>query len=107
RLVDEHRDELFVLGDVRQDALDREQPLEALDAIGLRLEDLGHAADVDAVEQPVFSELDRLLQADRPKDPECETGLSISRGASLKEKRAARRACAVGEKPGDVGEGTT
>ena len=32
RLVDEHADELFVLRDVRQDALDRDEPLEALDA---------------------------------------------------------------------------
>ena len=38
------------------------QPLEALDAERLGLEHLGHAADVDAIEQQVFSELDRLLQ---------------------------------------------
>ena len=62
RLVDEHRDELFVLSDVRQDALDGEQTLEALDAEGFRLPNLGHAADVDAVEELVLSELDRLLQ---------------------------------------------
>ena len=38
------------------------QPLEALDAEGLGLEDLGHAADVDALEEVVLSERDGLLQ---------------------------------------------
>ena len=50
RLLDEHADELFVLRDVRQDALDRDEPLEALDAERLRAEHLGHAADVDPLE---------------------------------------------------------
>src|SRR5262249_44709747 len=62
RLVDEHRDEFFIFGDVRQNALDGEQALEALDPEGFRLPHLGHAPDVDAVEEPIFSELDRLLQ---------------------------------------------
>ena len=44
RLVDEHRDELFVLRDARQDALERDDALEALDADGLGLEYLGHAS---------------------------------------------------------------
>src|SRR5581483_74967 len=66
RLVDEHGDEFFIFGDVRQDALDGEQALEALDAERLGLEYLGHAADVDAVEQVVFPELDRLLQRALP-----------------------------------------
>src|SRR5438034_7319476 len=35
RLVDEHLDELFVLGDGREDALDRDQLFKALDADGL------------------------------------------------------------------------
>ena len=56
RLVDEHLDELFVLGDGREDALDRDQLFEALDADGLGLVDLGHPADVDAVEQEILSE---------------------------------------------------
>ena len=62
RLVDEHRDELVVLGDVRQDALDGDQALEALDAEGLRLEDLGHPPDVDPLEEVVLAERDGLLQ---------------------------------------------
>jgi hypothetical protein len=65
RLVDEHRDELLVLGDVRQDAFDGEQPLEALDAEGLGLEYLGHASDVDPLEEVVLAERDGFLQCDR------------------------------------------
>ena len=38
------------------------QPLEALDAEGLRAEHLGHAADVDPLEQVILAEGDRLLQ---------------------------------------------
>ena len=62
RLVDEHRDELFVLGDVRQDALDGQQTLEPLDAECLGLEDLGHTSDVDPLEEVVLAERDGLLQ---------------------------------------------
>ena len=62
RLVDEHRDELFVLRDVRQDALDRQQALEALDAEGLGLEHLGHTSHVDPLEEVVLPEGDGLLQ---------------------------------------------
>ncbi len=62
RLVDEHRDELFVLGDVRQDALDGQQALEALHPECLRLEDLGHASDVDPFQEVVLPEGDGLLQ---------------------------------------------
>ena len=47
----------------RQDPLDRDDLLEALDAEGLGLEDLGHAADADAIEQEVFPEWDRLPQS--------------------------------------------
>ena len=49
-LLDEHADELFVLRDVRQDALDGDQTFEALDAERLRSEHLGHPADVDPLE---------------------------------------------------------
>ena len=61
RLVDEHRDELFVLRHRREDLLDREDALEALDAEGLGDEHLGHAADVDALEEQVLAEDGRLL----------------------------------------------
>ena len=54
RLVDEHRDELFVLRHRREDLLDGEDPLEALDAEGLGREDLRHATDVDALEEEVL-----------------------------------------------------
>jgi hypothetical protein len=43
RLVDEHLDEVAVLAHRRQDPLDRDDLLEALDAVALGLEDLGHA----------------------------------------------------------------
>ena len=51
RLVDEHRDELFVLGEMREDALDGEDALEAVLAGATRLVDLGHTARADALEQ--------------------------------------------------------
>jgi hypothetical protein len=67
RLVDEHLDELFVLRDVRKDPLHGHQPLEALHPVGLRPEDLGHAADIDALEQVVLAEWNGLLHgADQP-----------------------------------------
>ena len=62
RLVDEHRDELFVLGDVREDAFHREEALEALHAKGLRFEDFGHTSHVDPLKEVVLSERDGLLQ---------------------------------------------
>ena len=73
RLIDEHLDEVGVLGHRRQDALDGEDLLEALDAEGLGLEDLGHAADADALEQEVLAEWDRLPQLVRPAPPAHET----------------------------------
>src|SRR5262249_48348011 len=56
RLVDEHVDELLVGGEVREDALDDDDLLEASRARHLRLEDLGHAADRDAVQQDETAE---------------------------------------------------
>src|SRR5262249_4761568 len=46
---------------VRQDALDRDESLEALDAEGLRAKHLGHPTDVDALEQEVLAERSRLF----------------------------------------------
>jgi hypothetical protein len=63
RLVHEHVDELRVLGEPRQDALDDEDLLEALHAEALRLEHLGHAAFAEAFEKPIATE--RLLQPAR------------------------------------------
>ena len=72
-LIDEHLDEVGVLRHRRQDALDGEDLLEALDAEGLGLEDLGHAANADALEQDVLAEWDRLPQLGlAPSAHECE-----------------------------------
>ena len=49
--IDEHRDELLVLRDAGQDAFDGDESLKTFDTICLGLEDLGHTADVDALEQ--------------------------------------------------------
>jgi hypothetical protein len=53
RLVQEHLDEALLLGEVRQDALDGDALLEALDAGALGDEDLGHAARGEAFEHAV------------------------------------------------------
>ena len=50
RLVDKHLDEVAVLTHRREDPFDRDDLLEALHAVGLRFEDLGHAPDADAIE---------------------------------------------------------
>jgi hypothetical protein len=55
-LVHEEVDEALVLGQARQDALDDQDLLEALDTEALGLEDLGHAALAEALEQSVSSE---------------------------------------------------
>ena len=53
RLVDEHRDEVVVLGDRRQDALERDERAATRVASA---EDLGHAAGAQAPEELVMSE---------------------------------------------------
>ena len=53
RLVEEHRDEPLLLAEVRQDALDRDLLLEALDPGALGEEDLGHAARGEALDDAV------------------------------------------------------
>ena len=55
-LVHEHVHELLVVGEVGQDALDRQGLLEARDAAALGLEHLGHAPDRDPVEELVGAE---------------------------------------------------
>ena len=55
-LVHEHVEELLVVGEVGQDALQGHDLLEALDAGPLGLEDLGHAADRHPVEELVGPE---------------------------------------------------
>ena len=56
RLVDEHLDELIALGELREDALDDDDLLEALDAVALGLEDLGHAALAETFEKAIAPE---------------------------------------------------
>jgi tetratricopeptide (TPR) repeat protein len=51
--VHEHLDELGVLRELRQDALEHDDTLEAFDAERLGPVDLGHAAERDAIEQAV------------------------------------------------------
>ena len=57
RLVDEHLDEVVVLGEVREHALDRDQVRLPVRVEGLGPVDLGHAAERDAIEQMVAAEL--------------------------------------------------
>jgi hypothetical protein len=53
RLVLEHRDELFILRDVRKDAFHRNLSFETIGAVLDGLEHLGHTADADPLEQVV------------------------------------------------------
>ena len=57
RLVDEHLDEVVVLGEVREHALDRDEVRRAVRVERLRAIDLRHAAERDAIEQVVAAEL--------------------------------------------------
>ena len=54
-LVDEHLNEVRVLGHGRQDLLDRNDLLETFDAEGFGLKDLGHSAHGDTFEEQIFS----------------------------------------------------
>jgi len=60
RLVDEHGDEVAVVGDLRQQHLDRDHALEPGGALRLGAEHLRHAAVADPLEQRVLAERDRL-----------------------------------------------
>ena len=57
RLVDEHLDEVVVLGEVREHALDRDEVGVAVSVERLRAIDLRHATERDAIEQVVATEL--------------------------------------------------
>ena len=56
-LVDEHLDEVVVLGEVREHALDRDEVGLALRVEGLRAIDLRHSTERDAVEEVIAAEL--------------------------------------------------
>ena len=52
--IEEHGQEFLVFGQVRKNALDGDLLLEALDALGDALKDLGHSAGVDLSNNAVF-----------------------------------------------------
>jgi hypothetical protein len=53
RLVEEHADELLLFGEVREDALDRDDLLEPLEARALGAVDLGHTASGDSLDDSI------------------------------------------------------
>ncbi len=55
--VDEHLDEVVVLGEVGEDALDRDEVRLAVRVERLRAIDLGHSTERDAIEEVVAPEL--------------------------------------------------
>jgi hypothetical protein len=76
--IDEHLDEVLVLPHRGEDPLDGDDLLEALDAVALGLEDLGHATDADAIEEQVLAERDRLSHP-RPSTPWALTAHTVAR----------------------------
>ena len=60
RFIDEHLDEVLIVGKVRQDFLDGDDLLKSFDAAHARFPDLGHAAGGDLFEEDVLSELDAI-----------------------------------------------
>ncbi len=66
RLVDEHLDEVRATGELRQNSLDDEDLLEALDAVALRLEHLGHAALPEPLEQAIATK--RCVHPGNPRE---------------------------------------
>ena len=67
-LIDEHLNELLILGHVVEDALDDENLLEARHPKGSGAIDLGHTARRDLLKQLVFAE---MLGAHKPFRPDC------------------------------------
>ena len=65
RLVGEHRDELVIVRDVRQDLLDRDDLLEAFHAGAARAKELGHPSARDLFEELVLTEPVGPLRGDR------------------------------------------
>src|SRR5262249_32171494 len=71
RLVDQHLHEVIVRGEVRVDHLQRDQLLEALEALGRREVNLRHPAGGDLLNEPIRTELpprlsDRFRHRSRP-----------------------------------------
>src|SRR5690606_2040328 len=65
RLVEEHRDELGVVGVALEDALDDHGPLDALEPALAREVDLGHPPSGDPARDPIGAE---VLQVSHPAD---------------------------------------
>ncbi len=107
RLVEEHGDEALLLAQRREDALDGDLLLEALDARALGEEHLRHAARGEALEDPVtlllvpFHAVPDLPGRDAITGP----GESVSdvRGAAAWEGGATGRAGAAPGRPGEAG----
>ncbi len=83
-LVGEHRDELFVVGQVRKDLLDRDDLLESFHARSLGLVELGHAAAGDPFQDLVLAEAVGARRRDRGR------GL-LAAARRLRRNRPARR----------------
>ena len=62
RLVDEHRDELFVLSDRRKNLLHCDDTFKAFNAERLRLIYLSHPAGIQLLEQKIITEWDGFRQ---------------------------------------------
>ncbi len=88
RLVDEHRHEFGVRRHVRHDALDRDDLLEALLAFHARLEDLGHAARADLLEELVAPERARRRGGTSGRRPDVSCRPAASSAAARAERAA-------------------
>ena len=82
--LDEHPDESRIVGEAGQDALHDEDALESRGAPGASLEDVGHTAAPNPLEERVLAELNRLFELlghvrsrvrgrSRPIPPACES----------------------------------
>ena len=67
-LIDEHLYEIFVLHNVREDTLEGKDALKPVHTKGFRFENLGHSADIDPLEEQIFSKGYRIACHDRTLD---------------------------------------
>src|SRR5262249_11203018 len=94
RLVEEHLDELLLLAEVRQDALDRDPLLEPLDPPVLGDVDLGHAARGEALDDLIPLLLVGFRHAPRERTT---TGRAVS--AACAQARSCLAAAGTGSTP--------
>ena len=91
RLGQQHLDEALVLREVGEDALDRDELLEAFGRDDTAFEDLGHAAHGDLLEELVLAELHegRLTSVNRNDVPGLRVAVfSGAAGANEPEPRS-------------------